>query len=79
MHDEHVIIKMEPLHVESRKHIVLSYGGLCQRRRMHCNRTTSYCSLFVLVLWTSIYSYLVKKAYSNDEHCITRGQRHDYC
>ena len=35
--------------VESRKYIMLSYSGLCQRRRRHCNRTT-YCSLFFLVL-----------------------------
>ena len=47
--------------VESSKCIMLSYSGLCQRRRIHCNRTTSYCSLFFLVLWTSIYHYLVQK------------------
>ena len=47
--------------VESRKYIMLSYSGLCQRRKIHCNRTTSYCSLFFLVLWTSIYNYLVQK------------------
>ena len=40
---------------------MLSYNGLCQRRRIHCNRTTSYRSLFFLVLWTSICSYLVQK------------------
>ena len=34
---------------------------VCLRRKIHCNRTTSYCSMFFLVLWTSIYSYLVQK------------------
>ena len=35
--------------VDSRKSIVLSYSGLC------------HCSLFFLLLWTSIYRYLVQK------------------
>ena len=52
---------------------------VCLRRKIHCNRTTSHCSMFFLVLWTSIYSYLVKKAYSNVEHCVTREQGHDCC
>ena len=47
--------------VESRKYIMLSYIGLFQKRKIHCNQTTSYCSLFFLVLWTSIYGYLVQK------------------
>ena len=47
--------------VESRKYIMLSYSGLCQKRRIRCNQTTSYCSLFFLVLWTSIYGYLLQK------------------
>ena len=47
--------------VESSKYIMLSYSGLCQRRRIHCNQKTSYCSLFFLILWTSIYHYLVQK------------------
>ena len=47
--------------VESRKYIMSSYSGLCQRKRVHCNLTTSCCSLFFLVLWTSIYHYLIQK------------------
>ena len=35
--------------VDAREYIVLSYSGLC------------HCSLFFLVLWTSIYRYLVQK------------------
>ena len=46
--------------VKSSKYIMLCYSRLCQRRRIHCNQTTSYCSLFFLVLWTSIYHYLVQ-------------------
>ena len=61
VHDEHVTIIMNETFVESSKYIMLSYSGLCHRRRIHCNQTTSYCSLFILVLWTSIYHYLVQK------------------
>ena len=66
--------------VESRKYIKLGYRGLCQRRRIHCNRTTRYCSLFFLELWTSIDLQLLRtKAYSNVEHCVTREQKRNCC
>ena len=46
--------------VECSKYIMLSYSGRCQRR-IHCNQTTTYCSLFFLVFSTSTYHYLVQK------------------
>ena len=36
----------------------------------------SYCSLFSLVLWTGIYSYLIQKLIQM-LNIVTREQRHD--
>ena len=64
--------------MESSKYIMLSYSGLCQRRRIPIvikQLVTVHCSF----LYLELEPLLSTKAYSNVEFCVTKEQRHDSC
>ena len=56
-HDEHVIVRMEPL--ESGKYIVLCYSGLCQRKRYIVVKQslTVHCSVLYFELISIVTQY----------------------